>query len=289
MAKRTPVLAALIAGMAGIGPATLACSAADLPAAPAESPAAPQANAGHWGFEVGAIGLASPKYEGSDKYRFLAFPIVIPHYYGDNYDPNERSRFTFRGLDDIRYAALRFGNLDIGPLAGYTFGRDQTDAARLNGLGNVDGGLILGGFTAYHLDPFFIDAAVGSQVTGDASGSFTVKAGVGADFKVTNRLTLSPYLSTTYASAGYMNNYFSVTPAQSAASLAHLAPFDAGAGFKDVSFDLGTTYRLTRRWNVRGSAGYSRLIGDAADSPVTADANQFSAMVGLTYTFGRTD
>ncbi len=287
MAKRCVVFASVLAGMAvaSVGGA----AAADL-AAPGPAPvAAPVHEKGHWGFEVGAIGLTTPKYEGSDRYRFLAFPIVIPHYYGDNYDPKERSRFSFRGLDDIRYAALRFGNLDVGPLAGYTFGRDDTDAARLNGLGKVDGGLILGGFAAWHFDPFFVDAAVGSQVTGDANGSYTVKAGIGADFPLSERLKLSPYLSTTYASAGYMRNYFSVTPAQSAASTANLAPFDAGAGFKDVAFDLDASYRLTTRWTLEGSAGYSRLIGDAADSPVTATADQFSASVGLTYTFGRTD
>lgn len=282
MAERQFLVAAALACLAGL--AAPAARAADLAAAPQTA-----ADQGNWGFEVGAIGLTSPKYEGSDKYRFLALPLVIPHYYGGNYDPNERSRFTFRGIDDIRYAALRFGNLDIGPLAGYTFGRDQKDAARLAGLGNVDGGLILGGFTAYHFDPFFVDAAIGSQVTGGAGGAFTVTAGLGADFALTDRLTLSPYLSTTYASAGYMNNYFSVTPAQSKASLAHLPAFDAGAGIKNVSFDLNASYRLTRRWKVRASAGYSRLVGDAADSPVTADANQFSAMAGLTYTFGRAE
>ena len=126
-------------------------------------------------------------------------------------------------------------------------------------------------------------------MTGDAGGAFTITAGVGADFDVTDRLTLSPYLSTTYASANYMESYFSVTPAQAAASGAHLSAFDANAGFKDVSFDVGATYQLTRRWKARGSVGYSRLVNDAADSPVTADPNQFSAMVGLAYTFGRAD
>lgn len=288
MPRRIVSTAAILALSTGM--ATVAASAADLATEPVQTYSAPAAaDKGHWGFEVGAIGLTTPKYEGSDHYRVLGFPIIIPHYYGDNYDPHERSRFTFRGVDDIRYAALRFGNLDIGPLAGYTFGRKDTDARRLNGLGDVKGGLILGGFTAYHFDPFFVDAAIGTQVTGDAGGAFTVTTGVGADFNVTNRLVLSPYLSTTYASANYMNNYFSVTPAQSAASVAKLPAFNAGAGFKNVSFDLGSTYRLTKRWNARGSLGYSRLVGDAADSPITADANQFSAMVGLTYTFGRTD
>ncbi|WP_235890818.1 MipA/OmpV family protein [Pararhizobium mangrovi] len=277
---------------------TAAVSFAAVPAARAadvteEAPASYAApvvdDKGNWGFEVGAIGLTKPKYEGSSQYRFLGFPIVIPHYYGDNYDPKTRSRFSFRGLDDVRYAVLRYGDLDIGPLAGYTFGRDDSDGARLKGLGDVDGGVILGGFAEYHFDPFFVDVALGDQITGDASGAYTVKAGVGADFAVTDRLVLSPYLSATYASGDYMDKYFSVTSAQSARSDAGLDRFDADAGIKDISFQIEGKYRLSKRWSARSTLGYSRLVGDAADSPVTADADQFSALVGLTYTFGRTD
>lgn len=292
MGRTMRLAAAAVAAVIGSAALPAASFAADLAAgqpAAAQPPATP-AEKGHWGFKVGAIGLMEPKYEGSDEYRFLAFPIVIPEYYGENYNPKERPRFTFRGLDDIRYALLRVGNLDIGPLGGYTFGRDDSDASRLRGLGDVNGGIVLGGFAAYYFQPFYVDAAIGTQVTGgNANGSYTVTTGVGANFPVTDRLTLSPYLSATYASKEYMHNYFSVTPAQSAASAAGLPAFDAGAGFKNVAFQLGADYRLTKRWDLSGSATYSRLINDAADSPVTVDANQFSTMLQLTYTFGRTE
>lgn len=287
---KSPAFAA-VAGLLSVLVTALPSRAADLAATPSQpAPAAtPWYSWEHWGFEVEGLVLTSPKYEGSNQYRVLGFPVVIPKYYGSDYNPNERPRFTFRDVDDIRYALIRYGNLDVGPLAGYTFGRDESDSDRLKGLGDVDGGLVLGGFAAYHFDPFYVDAAIGSQVTGDADGAYTVKLGVGADFKVTPRLTLSPYLSTTYASAGYMENYFSITPAQSLRSRARLSAFDADAGFKDVSFNFGADFRLTKRWSASTTLGYSRLIGDAADSPVTADPNQFSAMVGVSYTFGRTD
>lgn len=244
---------------------------------------------GRWAFRVGALGLTAPKYEGSDEHRFLAVPLIIPKYYGDDYDPNAISRFTFRGIDDVRYAALRFGNFDLGPVVGYTFGRDEDDADRLDGIGDVDGGLILGAYAALRFDPFFVDGAISTPVTGDSQGGFTGKLGFGAEYDVNERLTFSPYLSTTYASGDYMDDYFSISSAQSAASTAGLATYDAEGGIKDVSFEFGTEYRLTERWTAIGSAGYSRLIGDAADSPVTASKDQFTATLGLTYTFGRTD
>ncbi|MBL0935405.1 MAG: MipA/OmpV family protein [Rhizobiaceae bacterium] len=46
-------------------------------------------------------------------------------------------------------------------------------------------------------------------------------------------------------------------------------------------------YRLTDRWTATSKIGYSYLLGDAADSPVTASRSQWSGGLGLTYTFGR--
>lgn len=100
-------------------------------------------------------------------------------------------------------------------------------------------------------------------------------------------MTGRAYVSTAYGSDDYMDAYFSVTPAQAAASAASLPSFDADAGFKNVSLELGADYRLTDRWTVTSKLGYSRLLGDAADSPVTAARNQWSGGLGLTYTFGR--
>jgi outer membrane protein len=82
-----------------------------------------------------------------------------------------------------------------------------------------------------------------------------------------------------------MDAYFSVSPAQSAAS--GLSEYEASAGFKNVSLEIGADYKLTERWTATSKLGYSHLLGDAADSPITASESQFSGGVGLTYTFGR--
>ncbi len=241
---------------------------------------------GRWGITVGGFAGFQPNYEGSDEYRFVGYPLIIPKYYGDNYDPLAAPRVTFKGIDDVRIAALRFGNFDLGPVVGYNFGRDEDDADRLDGLGDIDGGMNVGAFAALRLEPFFIDAAWIRQVTGDDDVGHTVRLGAGWEDQLTERLTGRAYLSTSYASGEYMDAYFSVTPAQAASS--GLSAYDASAGFKNVSFEIGADYKLTERWAVTSKLGYSHLLGDAADSPVTASESQFSGGIGLTYTFGRT-
>lgn len=241
---------------------------------------------GRWGLTVGGFAGFAPAYEGSDEYRFVGYPLIIPKYYGDNYDSLAAPRVTFKGIDDVRITALRFGMIDAGPVVGYSFGRDQDDAERLAGLGDIDGGLNVGGFVALRVAPFYVDAAFVTQVTGDTDTGHTIRLGAGWEDKLSERLTGRAYVSTAYASNEYMDAYFSVTPGQSASS--GLAAYDADAGFKNVRLDVGADYALTDRWTVTSRLGYSHLLGDAADTPITATRHQFSGGVGLTYTFGRT-
>lgn len=250
--------------------------------------ASPVIAEGRWGLTVGGFAGFAPAYEGSDEYDFVGYPLIIPKYYGDSYDPLAAPRVTFKGLDDVRVAALRFGSIDLGPVVGYSFGRDEDRADRLTDLGDVDGGINVGGFVAVRVAPFYVDAAFITQVTGDTETGHTIRLGAGWEDQINDRLTGRAYLSTAYASAEYMESYFSITPAQAAGSAAGLAAFDADAGFKNVSLDIGADYKLTERWTLTSKLGYSHLLGDAADSPVTASKHQFSGGMGLTYTFGRT-
>lgn len=174
----------------------------------------------------------------------------------------------------MRVTVLRFGSLDVGPVVGYSFDRDEDDADRLGGLGDIDGGINIGGFAALRFAPIYIDAAYIQQVTGADDVGHTIRLGAGWE-------------NQTYASIDYMDAHFSVSPVQAAASEAGLPAYDADASFKNISLELGADYKVADRWTVTSKLGYSLLLGDAADSPITASKSQFSGGFGLTYTFGR--
>lgn len=248
----------------------------------------------------GGVGF-QPLYEGSDEYRTVGFPIIAPSF-GTSDGPR---RFEFRSLDDVRVHLLHFDRLSLGPVLGYRFGRDETDAARLQGLGDIDNGLVAGGFVAYDLvagpdTRLGLALAISGQVTGDdvaTSGFGAPNFRVGTDYgletdlslslerTVSDRLRVTGKLGSTYANGDYMRTYFGVSPAQAANSVAGLSAFDADAGIKDVYLNLGATYAVTERFELRASFGYQRLLGDAADSPVTVDADQFTGAFGAAYRF----
>ncbi|WP_099865454.1 MipA/OmpV family protein [Pararhizobium haloflavum] len=250
------------------------------PPQPAESPLATQPG---FGIVVGGLGFVTPAYEGSDEYRVTGFPLVYPKFHSDG-EGGFGSRVSIKGPDDVRFALLRQGGFDAGPVVGYTFGRDEDDADLLRGLGDLDGGLLLGAYGGYRLEPFFFDAVYQRQVSGQDDAGYQIKLEAGTKTMLSDRLDLRTSLGTSYASDDYMGTFFGITPAQSAAS--GLSAYEAEGGFKSVGIDLEMNYQLTDRAGFKASAGYSRLIGDAADSPITASRDQFRGGIGLSYTFG---
>ena len=55
-----------------------------------------------------------------------------------------------------------------------------------------------------------------------------------------------------------------------------------------MGLEFGAEYAWSDRITLYGDAGYRRLVGDAADSPIVKRAgseNQFTAGLGLTYRF----
>jgi outer membrane scaffolding protein for murein synthesis (MipA/OmpV family) len=82
-----------------------------------------------------------------------------------------------------------------------------------------------------------------------------------------------------------MSTYFGVTPAESAASGGMLAPYSPGAGFQSVGVLARVEYDLTERTTFHARAGWQRLIGDAADSPIVSAADQFTVGAGLSHKF----
>lgn len=238
--------------------------------------------------QVGGGALIKPKYEGSDEYDVYGFPIIIPDFSGDSQFSFFKKYVEINGADDVRFKLLNQGGLTAGPLAGYTFGREEDDGDKLAGLGDVDEGLIVGGFVAYSFDvnasKFTLSSSYHQQVTGDEDG-YLLRFSAGVERPVNDRLKIKAKVGTTYADDEYFQTNFGVTSQQSLNSRANLAAFDADAGFKDVFVSLGTDLQLSESWKLIANVKYSRLLGDAEDSPVIETEDQFTGLIGLTYKF----
>jgi MipA family protein len=227
--------------------------------------------------DVGGFALVSPTYEGSKDYEVMGFPVIFPSGMASG-----NGFVQFRGPDDLRFAVFQNYGLEVGPLVGWRFSRDEDDGARLRGLGDVDGGLVLGGYVGYRAGPVMPFVSYHHQVTGDDTGGLA-RFGVEGRMPLGGGASLLATVGATYADDDYMDAYFSITPLQSVASVAGLGVFDAEAGIKDVYFSLSADVPLSPLWTLKLSGRYARLLGDAADSPVVEQENQFTAGIGLTY------
>ncbi|WP_439543624.1 MipA/OmpV family protein [Hyphomicrobium sp.] len=234
---------------------------------------------GNTDWQVGGFVFVAPKYEGAKEYEVRGAPFIAP----TGLD-NGTSRVQFRGPDDLRFRVLEFSGFEAGPLVGWRFDRDDNDAARLRGLGDVDGGVVAGGYVAYRGGPVTPFVSYHHQVSGDDTGGL-IRFGAEARAPLASGIFVLATLGASYADDEYMDAYFSVTPGQSAASVAGLAVYDAEAGIKDVYFGLTTDVPLSDVWTLKLSGRYSRLVGDASDSPIVEDENQFFGGLGLSYRF----
>ncbi len=259
----------------------LICASTAL-AADIEETAAPVSD---WSLSVGIGGGLAPDYEGADEYKAIPLPLFDLRYNGMAL---RTSRF---GLEADLVPGEAF---QAGPILRYNTGRDsdvKDEVVRL--LPEVGAAAELGAFAATGLplsvlgmdSPSIVTARIGF-IQGQSGGheGLTIDGSLGLVTPVSDQLTIISALSATWMSNTYADSFFGVTPAGSAAS--GLAAFDPGSGIKDVGVTLIGSYEVTDAWSVTGIASYTRLLGDAADSPVVSQrgsANQLFGGLGISY------
>jgi outer membrane protein len=103
---------------------------------------------------------------------------------------------------------------------------------------------------------------------------------------VLERFTLSGGPRFTLEDAGATAPYFSITAAQSIAS--GLPAFDAKGGAHSIGVAGQLRYQINPQWEVHSYAGYARLLGDAAASPLVTlrgSPNQTFVGIGAAFSF----
>jgi outer membrane protein len=230
---------------------------------------------------VGAI----PDYLGSDDYTVGAAPAGIVRF-GDS------ERYVRVFITQLSANLLDNESWAFGPTANYRFGRDDDsiDDDVVGRMRDIDGTLEAGAFLSWKwvadVDPrqrFIVSTDFLYDVTGEHDG-FVASGSVRYFHPVSRAITLSGGLSTSYGSDDYTSTYFGVDAADAARS--GLSFFDADGGFRDVRANVMAIFSFSPNWHVGAGLVYSRLLGDAEDSPVVDDrgsANQLFAGVGLAY------
>lgn len=221
------------------------------------------------------IGLGTayaPRYEGSDDYKARALPLI-------NY---RNGRFFAGALGGVGYNFASTPELEFGPVLSYRPGRDESDAVRLRGLGDIDASADLGAFVRWNLRPFFLHASVKKGISGDVKGTHArFGAGYALTLAPTDRLVFDA--SAEWSDAKEMQAWFGVTPAQALRS--GMPAYQADAGIRRYGVGVNWTHTFNAQWFSTVGVGLYRLGNQAANSPITVDRNQgvFSASIGYRF------
>ncbi|OHV77249.1 MipA/OmpV family protein [Rhizobium sp. LCM 4573] len=228
----------------------------------------PQRN---WSLIVGAGAIYEPEYEGGDEFEVQALPFIVFTY-------GEWLQIDPRGLT---VTAFQNDGFALAAKVGYEGGRDEDDADRLDGLGDIDFAATIGAKASYSWKGFEFYASVDQTIDGSESliGTF------GAEYQapVTERLILGAGVEAVLANSKHMEAYFGVNAAQAARS--GLSEYKPDAGLKRVNVSASATYMLSESWLIRGEASLGILTGDAADSPIVEEKLQPSTSVFVGYKF----
>jgi outer membrane protein len=233
-------------------------------------------------FVAGAVGWV-PDYPGSDDYRFGAAPAALISF-GDT------KRYARLVVTDLNVNLLDSENWSLGPAINWRFGRSDVDDNVVDRMRDIDGTVevgAFGGWTWVGQDDPRHRFSVGTEVLYDVGGGhdgYLISGSVKYFQPVLRPLTLSIGASLTYGSGDYMDTYFGVSASDAASS--GLSPFSADGGLRDIRVPLVAIFSFSEKWHVAGGVIYSRLLGDAADSPIVdnrGSEDQFFAGIGIAY------
>lgn len=254
-----------------------------------------EAQAGEFSASVGAAATMSPDYEGSNNAKLGGLPFLILSWQADA--PTKSGLQV--GLPDITLnlpGSLEVGVVKIHTTEGlyrlnlglaYDGGRGQSDNAALKGMGEIGDHVLAS--AAVNFEAKGTGWRSGLSLSRDISHETdgTVLDGrLGYVLPLNEALVLTTTGSASWADKNHMQSYFGVTQAQAAAS--SNARFEARSGLKSMGIEAELNWTVNESWMLAGSLGYTRLMNDAAASPLVktqGSPDQVNSMLALIYTF----
>lgn len=225
-----------------------------------------------WSVFTGLSAAYNPRYDGADEHHTQGGPTIEVRY--------RDIAFASTG-EGIGVNLLRGKNYRAGMAMTFDLGRRAADSRDSHGLGNVNTSPELKFFGEYLVFPVVLrmDArrAFGGHNgwIGDLSAYMPVYG--------TKKFYVFVGPSVTLADDHYMKSYFGVTAQQSANS--GYPTYTAHAGVKSVNAGGSATWMITDHWLFNAIAGGQRLMGDAADSPLSLDRIQYATTLTIGYLF----
>lgn len=222
----------------------------------------------HW--TLGAGMAVAPRFQGADEYKIQPLPLVDVKY----------GRFFAKVGDGIGVTIIETSTFTAGASVNWMQGYDEDDVPK--GIHGVDTALGARLFASARFKGLVTTLAATQAVT-DKERGLLINVGVAYPISVTERFKITPGLGASWANGKYMNGYFGIDSSEAARS--GLARYEPTGGFKDVTFRINASYRITDSISAVASIGLTHLLGKAGDSPLVERKTQPLGLVGMTYSF----
>lgn len=231
-----------------------------------------------WDVSVGGGILLKPEFMGSEDYEIMPVPMI---------DARWENRLTINTREGVAYDVLQAPNYRVGGGLGYDFGRDDDDGEDnwLRGMGDIDATIEARAYGEYGWGPVWVEGEVAGDAISNGHEGMTATVALEYRQRSGQNLFVSFGPSLTWASEDYMQSYFGVDARQAAAS--RFGRYSADSGLRDYAFDGSAIYTFGSEgeWFASGFGRVSRLVGDAADSPVVQEEVQLSGGAAVGYRF----
>lgn len=226
---------------------------------------------------LGALGLQSPEYLGSDENETRILPYIsVQDYKGFDLFA---TTLSYRALETGTGQGLGKWSLRAGPSLTYEAGRESEDSPTLTGLEDIGGSVIAGGYVRGTFGPVGLRFSAGQDIAG-GHGGISANASVGT-FLPLGRLKIQPSASVSWGSADFNQSFFGITQAQANAS--RLTVNDVDSGIYGYSVNLVSWYEITDDYVISLIGSHRWFAGDADDSPIllAEDGSETGLFVGI--------
>lgn len=275
--------ACVVHGAARAADETLPATAEPAPVPTPASPSSPPADK----FE-GAIGLLlayKPAYSGASDFKIK--PEIAGFLRYGRFTVTGAGGFTTKRQDDVERGLdaelVRRDNLRMSLSLRVDPGRQETESPALTGMGDIRLTVRARLGVRWNVAKNWQLSLASSVDALNRVGGYLVEAGVSHTIPIDaqQRLILSAGVSG--AGDRHMQAWYGVTPAQSAAS--GYPVFTPREGLKDAGVGITWRTELGPQWAAFAGASASRLLGGAADSPLTRKATGWSTQAALVRRF----
>ena len=271
------VAAALLAG----AEASAQTASAVEPQAAEPGPVATEP-ARRWAAAAGAVASVGPEFAGAARIGVNVQPGFAVRW--GRVSLASRSAFAVRSegaaaQGGLRVELVRSARWRSSLGLRWDSGRDEGASEDLRGLGEVRGTLRMRLSLGYRFDGGW---RAGSALTTDAlgrGGGWQGEVNAGRDWRLSPATTVGAGVSMGFGGSRWQQNYFGITPEQSANS--GYAVYTPGAGLRDVGLSLGGRTELGGRWAVFYGSSVSRLVGPSAASPLVRERNGWGLSLGV--------